>query len=316
MSNQLTVIIPNFNGQRFLKTVLDSLYRQERSRFDILVVDNGSTDESVPFIKSHYPQVSVLTLEQNEGFASAVNHGIRACRTPYVLLLNNDTEAYPHFVYQLMRAMKRHKKAFSCQGCLLRFDSPGIVDSAGDLYNALGWSFSRGKGKDEKDYREEKKIFSSCAGAAIYRRDLLQRAGLFDDMFFAYREDLDIGYRAKLMGYENWYVPQARVKHVGSATTGSRHNAFKVRLSARNSVYVIIKNMPLPQIILNLPLLAAGFAVKAMFFLMKGLGKDYMAGLAEGIRTIPLLPKAGFSLKKLPAYGRVQLELWRNLISV
>ena len=169
---------------------------------------------------------------------------------------------------------------------MLQAHSPELLDDAGDFYSALGWAAARGKGKPEAEYSREEKIFSACAGAAIYRRKVLLGLGLFDEEHFAYLEDLDICYRARLHGYENWYLPKARVRHVGSGTSGSRYNLFKVRYSSRNNIYLIWKNMPLFQILLNLPFLLAGFGAKFLFFAGKGFGKEYLAGIRNGFQPV------------------------------
>ena len=160
---------------------------------------------------------------------------------------------------------------------------------------------------------EEERIFASCAGAAIYRRRLFERTGLFDEEHFAYLEDLDIGYRARILGFENWYAPKAVVLHVGSGTSGSRYNQFKTRYSSRNNIYLIYKNMPMAQILLNLPFLAAGFGIKLAFFTIRGLGREYLAGIKNGFSISRREKKMAFSLQYLPAYARIQLELWKNL---
>ena len=120
-------------------------------------------------------------------------------------------------------------------------------------------------------------MFSACGGAAIYRRALFEQIGYFDELHFAYLEDVDIGYRARIMGYKNKYTPKAVVYHAGSSTTGGRYNTFKVRIAARNSWYVVFKNMPLLQLIINLPFILIGFMIKAMFFILKGYGREYLS---------------------------------------
>ena len=200
----ISVIIPNYNGLRFLDTVFKSLRRQTTDRFETILVDNGSTDESVLFTSANYPEVRIIRLPDNRGFAGAVNEGIKASSGKYCLLLNNDTEAEPGFVEELYNAIRRHKKAFSCQAKMIGFDDRSRLDDAGNYYCALGWAFARGKGKDVSLYNKEERIFSACAGAAIYKKSLLLKLGLFDEEHFAYLEDLDIGYRARLKGYEGF----------------------------------------------------------------------------------------------------------------
>ena len=163
-------------------------------------------------------------------------------------------------------------------------------------------------------YEKEERIFSSCGGAAIYRRELFEKIGLFDEEHFAYLEDTDIGLPGADSGYENWYLPEALVYHVGSGTTGSRYNHIRISISSRNNIYMIYKNMPWAQILLNLPFLLAGFTVKLLFFAAKGYGREYAAGIKNGFSLAAKGEKVKFRWKNLPNYGKIQLQLWVNLI--
>ncbi len=311
--NKAAVIIPNMNGMAFLPDCLASLSRQSDQRFSVWLIDNGSTDESVEFVRSSYPDVHIVELGKNTGFCYATNTGIRQSREPYVIFLNNDTVCRPDFVRELLKAVEKDPRIFSCGAKMLQMDHEELCDDAGDFYNALGWAFARGKGKPASGYTRPCRIFSACGGAAIYRRSMLEEIGLLDEAHFAYLEDLDLGWRAQLKGYVNRFAPDAVVLHKGSGSSGSRHNAFKVRLSSRNSVYVIRKNMPLLQIILNAPLLAAGFAVKAVYFARKGLGREYIRGLARGLRRDAPLLKNKTDKISFTACARIQLSLWTGL---
>ena len=188
-----------------------------------------------------------------------------------------------------------------------------ILDDAGNYYCALGWAYARGKGKDIHTYEKEEKIFASCAGAAIYRKKIFDKIGYFDEEHFAYLEDMDVGYRARIHGYENWYAPDAMVYHVGSGTSGSRYNQFKIRYSSRNNIYLIYKNMPVLQIIINLPFLVVGFGIKILFFALKGFGREYIAGIKNGFQISRKNQKVSFKLRNLPNYLKIQLELWVNI---
>ncbi|RHA48362.1 MULTISPECIES: glycosyltransferase family 2 protein [Blautia] len=311
---EVSVVIPNFNGIAFLDSVLASLEGQTLSNFEVILVDNGSTDGSCSFVTANYPWVHLIELSENFGFCGAVNAGIRAAKAPYVLLLNNDTEVKEDFVEEMLAAIRRHKNAFSCGARMVQYHDRDRLDDVGNYYCALGWSFARGRGKDIHAYETEDKIFSACAGAAIYRKKILEKIGYFDEEHFAYLEDTDIGYRARIYGYENWYAPKAIVYHVGSGTSGSRYNQFKTRYSSRNNIYLIYKNMPLLQIILNLPFLAAGFLIKFLFFAIKGMGKEYAAGIKNGFSISMKNQKVPFRIKHLPNYCKIQLELWINII--
>ena len=311
---EVSVVIPNFNGIAFLDSVLASLEGQTLSNFEVILVDNGSTDGSCSFVTANYPWVHLIELSENFGFCGAVNAGIRAAKAPYVLLLNNDTEVKEDFVEEMLAAIRRHKNAFSCGARMVQYHDRDRLDDVGNYYCALGWSFARGRGKDIHAYETEDKIFSACAGAAIYRKKIIENIGYFDEEHFAYLEDTDIGYRARIYGYENWYAPKAIVYHVGSGTSGSRYNQFKTRYSSRNNIYLIYKNMPLLQIILNLPFLAAGFLIKFLFFAIKGMGKEYAAGIKNGFSISMKNQKVPFRIKHLPNYCKIQLELWINII--
>ena len=310
---KVSVIIPNYNGMQYVKRCLDSLMAQTLKDWEILFIDNGSADGSRELVEKEYPLVRVIALPENLGFCGAVNIGIHAASAPYVVLLNNDTEAEPEFLQELYDGIKQKPRAFSGGAMMLQFHDREKIDDAGNFYNALGWAFALGKGKPASDYNKERKIFSACGGAAIYRKELLEKLGYFDEEHFAYLEDTDIGYRAQIAGYENWYFPKAKVYHVGSGTSGSRYNQFKIRYSSRNNIYMIYKNMPLGQLILNLPLLVIGFATKLAFFSLKGYGREYAAGIKNGF-SICKKNKVRFKWKHMRNYCQIQIQLWVNLI--
>ncbi len=288
---KVTVVIPNYNGEQFLRPCLDGLRAQEGAEMEVLVVENASQDRSLELL-SEYPEVRVLAMAKNLGFAGGVNAGIRAARTPYVILLNNDTVPEPGYVKALTDAIESDPRIFSVSAKMVSMDRPDIMDDAGDMYSLPGWAFQRGVGQPAARYGEPCEVFTACAGAAIYRRSLLQKTGLFDENHFAYLEDVDVGWRARLLGYKNVYCPRAVVRHVGSGTSGSKYNDFKVRLTARNSLYVTWKNMPLWQRVLNAPALLAGHLVKQLFFIRRGFGRAYAQGLWEGLRTRSRLTRA------------------------
>lgn len=311
--SEVTVIIPNYNGDAYIENCLQSLKKQTFRDFEILIIDNASEDHSADYIAAHYPEVPLIRLSQNFGFSRAVNEGIKRTKSPYLILLNNDTVCDPHFVEELYQTIAKDKKIFSVSSKMLQMYAPEKIDGAGDLYCALGWAFARGKDRNKALYEKESKVFSACAGAAIYRRDLFEQIGYFDEFHFTYLEDVDVGYRARIMGYENRYTPKAIVYHAGSGATGSRYNPFKVRIAARNSWYVIYKNMPALQIFINLPFLLIGFGIKALFFICKGYGREYLSGMKRGYLMCVQGRKFPFSARFLPNYLKIQLELWINM---
>ncbi len=311
---EVSIVIPNYNGIKFIDSCLAAVYAQNYPGLEVILVDNGSTDGSRELVRERYPQTRVVALDDNYGFCGAVNAGIRASDSEFVILLNNDTEICPGFVKELVRGMRHSDRIFSGAAKMIQMYDKMKIDDAGDYYCALGWAFARGKDSPAASYRKAEDIFACCGGAAIYRRSILEEIGLFDEEHFAYLEDIDIGYRAKIRGYRNVYLPRAKVYHAGSGTSGSRYNEFKVRYGSRNNVYLIYKNMPLAQIILNMPLLAAGFFIKFLFFGVRGMGREYVAGIKNGLELSAKYPKEKFNWKYMSSYVRIQLELWGNVL--
>lgn len=315
-----TVVIPNYNGMKFIKECLESLLAQDipLSEYCVIVVDNGSTDGSRQLVEDAFPGVSLISLPSNTGFCHAVNAGIEAAKTPYVILLNNDTKVHPHFVGALCNALDKRPKAFSASASMRMWDRPDLLDDAGDRYCVLGWAYARGKGQPAARYQTPVEIFSACGGAAIYRKSVMNEIGFFDENHFAYLEDLDIGWRARIHGYCSYYEPGAEVVHYGSASSGSRYNAWKTKLAASNSVYVIAKNMPLLQWLWNFPFLLVGFLVKFLFFCKKRMGILYLTGLWEGIKKAcsreGRANKVPYCKKRFKSYLAIQGHLYADLL--
>lgn len=319
---EITVVIPNYNGMKYLPGCLEALQAEEDGNieFSVLVVDNGSTDGSVRELEENWPMVEKILLPDNTGFCHAVNEGIKAAKTPYVILLNNDTKIKSGFIKKLYNAINGKEGIFSVSAKMLMWDKPELVDDAGDRYCVLGWAYGRGKGKAAANYNEPVEVFSACGGAAIYRKAVFAEIGLFDEEHFAYLEDLDIGYRARIYGYRNTYEPGAEVLHFGSASTGSRYNERKTELASANNICVVAKNMPLLQLLWNLPFLLVGFFIKFLFFCRKGMGRLYLKGLMKGLkRSFSVSGRkkhVKFQGKHFTNYIRIQWQLYLNTFQI
>ena len=319
--SKTAVVIPNYNGIKFLADCLNSLKEQSVHDFEVIVVDDCSTDTSINEIECNFSRVQCVKRIENGGFAAAVNDGIRCAKengAEYIILLNNDTVAETHFVEKMVEAISEDVNIFSVQAKMLSLKEPDLIDDAGDFYTVMGWAYAAGKGKMASKYDKKRQIFAACAGAAIYRMSVLEEIGYFDETHFAYLEDIDIGYRAKLYGYVNMYQPEAVIYHAGSATSGSRYNAFKIRLAARNSVYLIYKNQTLLQIIWHFMPLLAGFVVKQLFFILKGYGKVYHKAVLEGLKgcSHPDMKEKKLGLMKghFMDACKVEWQLWINIL--
>ena len=316
---KITVVIPNYNGIEYLKKCMKSLEQEWPDPACILLVDDCSTDGSVEWFRENYPLCRCLQLKQNLGFSGAVNEGIRAAGSEYVILLNNDTEVKSGFITEMLEIMERkgNEDVFSASSMMIDMWKPELIDDAGDFYCALGWAFSRGKGKPCAKFALEKEVFSACGGASIYRTGIFEEIGYFDEQHFMYLEDVDMGYRAQIYGYRNVYQPKAQVLHAGSASSGSRYNERKTLWAAANSIYLIWKNMPLLQWIFNLPLFLIGFFIKWLFFVRKKMGMLYLKGLGEGfakcISPEGKVHKVPFQWRNLKNYVSIQIQLWLNI---
>lgn len=239
-----SVIIPNWNGMRLnlLSTCLKALRQQTFRDFETIVVDDCSTDESARFVGQEYPEVRLIALDKNRGFAPSVNEGIRAARGDVVVLLNNDTEADPGWLEEIARAFDENPGAGMVVCKLRLFDQRDHIHSAGDFYRIDGIPGNRGVWeKDRGQYNDARGIFGGCGGAVAYRKTMLDEIGGLDEQLGSYCEDVDLNWRARLAGYAIAYAPRAVVYHRVSATGGGVLSSFFV---GRNFIWVLAKNYP------------------------------------------------------------------------
>lgn len=312
---KVSVVTPNYNGEKFLKNYFDSLNQDCEYIGEVIIIDNGSNDSSIDYIKNNTFNFPVVLIENDEnlGFSPAVNQGINRARHDYVFSLNNDTIVKKGSI-KAMLDLIRDETVFSVQAKMLQADNRELIDDAGDEYNLLAWTKKVGENQDSDNYSHVMEIFSSCAGAALYDKAILEKIGLFDDNYFAYMEDVDLAIRSQINGYKNLLCPDAVVYHIGSATSGSRYNEFKVKLAARNNVWTVYKNIPIPLKIINFIFLFLGFAIKYIFFLKKGFGSIYLSGIKEGLNNRNKLEKVHFNKSNLKNYFKLEYKLIINTL--
>ena len=237
-----SVIIPNWNGIRLLPACLSALRHQTYRDFEIVVVDNGSTDDSQEYVTREFPQVRILALDANRGFAPAVNAGIRSSNNEVVIPLNNDTEADSHWLEEIARTLEQNTRVGMVVCKLRLFDRRDHLHSAGDFYRVDGMSGNRGVWeKDVGQYDDASGIFGGCGAAVAYRKTMLDEIGLFDEALGSYCEDVDLNWRARLAGYPIAYAPRAIVYHHISATGGGPIASY---FNGRNILWVLAKNYP------------------------------------------------------------------------
>lgn len=285
MPEEVRIIVVNWNGKEFLEDCLQSLRRQTYRSFSVTLVDNGSSDGSLEFVSSRFPEVQVIALTENRGFAGANNFALRDLTTPYVALLNNDAAAEPGWLTSLVDALEETKEAGFAASKMLYYDRPEVIDRCGDGYTMAGTGLLRGRGEPAANYSRREWVFGACAGAAIYRTSMLKDIGLFNEDFFLLYEDVDLSFRAQLKGYKCLYVPEALVYHKGSGSL-VHDSSISVYYGHRNLEWVYIQNMParlilrtiFPHILYNIAALC--------YFVVRGRGIDYAKAKKDALKGL------------------------------
>jgi GT2 family glycosyltransferase len=250
---RVSAVVLNYNGRDLLEVVLPSLAAQKYRDFETVVVDDSSTDDSVSYIHETWPEVRVVSAGvTNVGVAAALNVAVGTATGEFVALLNNDIELDPHWLGELVGALDRHPEAGTVAGKLLNYRRRDLLDGAGDIFTRAAMGWGRGAGTpDEGQYDVEEEVFAPTAGAGLYRVDALADVGLFDESFVAYFEDVDWGLRAQWAGYRSRYVPTAIGYHMGRQTTKGDQNPLYFELQRRNTLAVVIKNVPVRFLLRN-----------------------------------------------------------------
>jgi len=291
----LSLIILNYNGRELLDECISSVMNQSIKNYEVIVVDNDSDDDSVSFIKENYPDIRLIINHENLGFSGGNNVGIKLSRGKYIVVLNNDTVVDYYFLEKLVEVTETYTDVGMLAPKILNYYSRNIIDSAGLVLYPDG--IARGRGRLEKDvgqFDRIEEVFFPSGCAALYRRDMLNTIGLFDDDFFMYLEDVDLGLRARLAGWRCLFVPDAVVYHKYSSTTKS-YSPMKAFLVERNRIWVLLKNFPSRQIMVS-----PFYSVKRYIFLLygilsgKGLAKAFKKE-STSVRGLLILTKAYLS---------------------
>jgi hypothetical protein len=255
----LTVAVLSYDGRHLLEVILPSLARQHFGDFEVVVVDNGSRDDTLAWLGEHWPQVEVVSLPENVGVTAALNVCARAGRGELVGLFNNDLELEPDCLGELVRALHEHPQTGWVAAKLRDFQQRELLDGAGDVFTWAATGGRRGHGElDRGQYDTPQEIFGACGGAAVYRRSVLAAVGEFDEDFFAFYEDVDWNLRAQLAGFSCRYVPTAVVYHMGSATIGRGLSDFTRYHLWRNTLWIIAKDLPAGALLRHAPQLLLG----------------------------------------------------------
>jgi hypothetical protein len=240
--HKVSIIVVNWNGERFLEDCLGALSNQSYASREIILVDNGSSDNSVGLTRNNFPQVKVLGLTENKGFTGGNAAGLEVAQGDYIALVNNDTRADARWLENLLEPMLRDQKIGICASKLI-IAGTACIDSAGDGMTSAGVGFNRSHGAELNAHPFLEPVFAACAAGALYRRKMIDEIGFLDEDFFLYDEDVDLSFRAQLEGWKCVYVPDALVHHKGNATS-VRLSDTHVYYHSRNLEFVWIKNMP------------------------------------------------------------------------
>lgn len=291
MKPAVSIIIVNWNGLAHLPDCLDSLAAQTFRDFEVILVDNGSVDESVAFVRETYPWVRLVTLMENTGFSGGNNHGLEHAAGNYIVTLNNDTRAEPDWLETLVAVADTHPRAGMVGSRICSFAEPDIIDSIGMGICIDGMSRGRFRNQRWSDIRFSavEDILFPSACVALYRRKMIEEIGFFDEDFFAYAEDSDLGLRGRLAGWEALAATRAVVYHKYSQTSG-RLSPFKVHLVERNHYWVVLKNFP-PGLLLALPYFTLLRYVEQLKIVSSGAGTggEFRTGGSQGAIVKALL---------------------------
>jgi GT2 family glycosyltransferase len=252
-SPSVSIIIVNHNRKHLLKTCLESVLGQTYKNIEVILVDNGSQDGSVDFVEDYYPSVRLIKNNGNQGYAMGNNLGIEHSRGKYIATLNNDTKVESDWLENLVAVAERDGQIGICASKQLNFSRPHIIDSAGIGLRRWAYPFDRGRNeKDTGQYEEEVEVFGAPGASALYRKEMLNEIGLFDEDFFAFQEELDLAWRARLSAWKCVYVPKAVVYHIGGATAGRGSRFLKYHME-RNRLLTIMKNFPSVPLLIYAP---------------------------------------------------------------
>lgn len=292
-SPRLVLAIATYNGRALLEAMLPSVAEQRLRDFRVVVVDDGSSDDTLPWLAAQWPEAHVVALERNGGVTAAFNACIAAAGdVELIALFNNDIELDPDCLAELVRALDEHPDVGFAAAKLLDYHRRDTLDGAGDLLDWAGTGWRRGHGEpDDGRYDEAGPVFGACAGAALYRRSALDRVGPFDERFFAFCEDVDWNLRARLLGVSCCYVPTAIAYHMGSATLGAGMTTFARYHITRNALWVVAKGFPAAAIGRHLPRLLYTQAATAAVAARDGQLGAFARAWRDALRALPAVAR-------------------------
>jgi GT2 family glycosyltransferase len=306
----VSVIVLNYNGRHWLADCLTATLAQMNDREELILVDNASTDDSVELVRAHFPEVRLLALDENSGFAQGNNVGAQTARGRYIAFLNNDTIPQPGWLSALKAPFVRDPSAAVTTSRIVYLHDPSVVDSAGDGYLRAGGAFKRFHGAPSASAGQPGDVFGACGAACMFRKDVFMDLGGFDEDFFMIYEDVDISFRARLRGHRCKYAPDAIVHHAGSGALG-RNSRMSVYLGQRNLEWTYLKNTPWPLLIRSLPSHVLYDAAGLLAYASRGLLGPYLKGKLAALRGVPGLLRKRSAVQSMRSVSNQ--DLWQAM---
>lgn len=311
----VSVIIVNYNGKVFLKKCLSSLFTQSYPSIEVIFVDNGSGDGSADYVRKEFPSVRIIESKKNLGFAKGNNLGIKEAKGELIATLNNDTEVTPRWLEELVRAMNSDEKAGMCASKMLFMKNPEMINSTGICLSRSGTCWDRGIFEpDTGQYESMEEVFGPCAGAALYRKSMLEEIGLFDEDFHAYVEDTDLAFRGRLAGWKCLYILRAIVYHVHGGTGGFETDYF-IYYGNRNVLWVAIKNFPKLLFFSSLPWIIGRNIGVIPYYILKGHGRAVIRAKLDAVKGIPRMLAKRSRCRVNEAEIRRFVQTWASMRS-
>jgi hypothetical protein len=326
---EISVIVLNWNGKHFLETCLTALRRQTFRDFEAILVDNGSQDGSVEYVRTNFPEVHLILLNENRGFTGGNIAGWELVRNGpadgLIVLLNNDTEVHPLWLEEFHKASSVYAHGGIFASKMMMFDDRNRIENCGVGMSTIGFTIDLGRGEtDSPTWSEPRQVFGACAGAAAYRRSMLEDIGFLDNDFFMTSEDVDLSFRAQLRGYECWMIPGAIVYHHYRGAM-SKFPARQAFFTHRNSEFVYFKNMPAGLMLGHLPARVIYELAATVFSFRAGYGRVFVKAKIDALRHLATVIRKRRHIQGRRTVSNAQLRLrmqknwlgpkWEKLLS-
>jgi GT2 family glycosyltransferase len=314
------VVILNWNGKKFLEKFLPGVIINSRNSADIIIADNASSDDSIAYLENNHPDIRIIQLGRNHGFAGGYNLALQQIKADYYILLNSDIEVTDNWILPVIELMQADPSVAACQPKIRSYNEPQKFEyagAAGGFIDKYGYPFCQGRlfqslEKDEGQYDQAKEIFWATGACMFVRADVFHKLGGFDDDFFAHMEEIDFCWRAKNQGYKIMYCPDSTIFHIGGGTL-PKNNSRKTYLNIRNNIIMLFKNLESDRLVRVLAARIVLDYIAAFKFLVDGGFKDMAAVIKAHFYFWRNLARLRKKREKIP-HLKVSQIYWGNVV--